>query len=561
MEPNTALFKSLFDSMTDAVIVADTQGRIVAVNPAAERVIGTATDRDPNAWLEFFDVYQADGQTPLGTEHRPIARALRGQTTSDFVFVLRPRDGKTKEVRLAASGYPLLADDGRILGGAVLLRSATDAAEQSAKAKQFEAELYERAQVLDAIVRSMGDGVIMADDKAQLTLTNPAAERIVGMSITDRPSEEWSDVYGLFHTDKVTPMRPEELPLMRAVRGETVKNQEIFVRNPRVPDGVYMSVNASPVLDESQNVVGGVGVLRDVSERKMEEEALAQAFAHGRLEVIDTLLHNIGNAINSVATGVDTLHGRYSDNDLIRRFNVLASLVGKHEQDWTTWLADDEQGRQVRPFLLSLVQDLNSEQEELRKTAARVRNRVRHIVDTIRTQASFSDGTVERTTVDLPRAVNDAVKVVQESLGRRGVAIEVDCSRAPDEILVQESRFQQMLVNLLKNAMEATDERAAGPENDPDWQPRIRLLAYRGEQEDTLVIDVVDNGIGIDPSRFRSVFNAGYTTKKSGSGLGLHSAANFVIGSGGSIRPLSDGIGRGATMRVTLRLTEPEEHR
>ena len=54
------------------------------------------------------------------------------------------------------------------------------------------------------------------------------------------------------------------------------------------------------------------------------------------------------------------------------------------------------------------------------------------------------------------------------------------------------------------------------------------------------------------------MFNAGYTTKKEGSGLGLHSAANFVIGSGGSIRPLSDGIGHGATLRVTLRLVEEQ---
>ena len=148
--------------------------------------------------------------------------------------------------------------------------------------------------------------------------------------------------------------------------------------------------------------------------------------------------------------------------------------------------------------------------------------------------------------------------MVQESLGQRGVAIEVDCTRGPDQILVQESRFQQMLVNLLKNAMEATDERVARLEDDPDWQPRIRVLSYRGKQKNTLVIDVSDNGIGIDPSHFGSVFNAGYTSKKDGTGLGLHSAANFVIGSGGSIQPLSDGIGHGATLRVTLRLVEEE---
>ena len=53
------------------------------------------------------------------------------------------------------------------------------------------------------------------------------------------------------------------------------------------------------------------------------------------------------------------------------------------------------------------------------------------------------------------------------------------------------------------------------------------------------------------------MFAAGDTTKKDGTGLGLHSAANCVSGAGGSIRPLSDGVGRGTTMRVTLRLSEP----
>ena len=111
-----------------------------------------------------------------------------------------------------------------------------------------------------------------------------------------------------------------------------------------------------------------------------------------------------------------------------------------------------------------------------------------------------------------------------------------------------------MLVNLLKNAIEATDERASWLENDPGWRPAIRLVAYGEEREESLVIDVIDNGSGIDPSRFRSLFNAGYTTKKSGTGLGLHSAANYVIASGGTIQPISDGIGYGATMRVKLRL-------
>ena len=557
-EWNSAILRSLFDKLNDAVIVADARGRFVAVNAAARRLSETYDPSNPEQWSQHFDVYDADGRTAFAAEDLPLSAAIRGEPSDNALLRLRPRHAGagTEDLWLRASGYPLRDAGGRCMGGAVVLRGVPAASEEPARAKRIEAELHERVQVLDAIIRSMGDGVVVADAQARLTLFNPSAERIIGHGVTDRPPDEWTDLYGVFYADGVTPVPTDQLPVVRAVRGETIEAQRLFIRNARVPEGVYISVNASPVRSESGEVVGGLAVFRDVTQRRMEEEALVQAFAHGRLEVIDTVLHNIGNAINSVATGVDTLNGWFQDNELMRRFAKLADLVAAHERDWTAWLEHDAQGRQMRPFLLALVQDLTGEHARLLGTARRVRERVRHIVDIIRTQASFTAGTVERKLVDLPATIRDAVKVVQESLGQRGVAIEVDCTRGPDQILVQESRFQQMLVNLLKNAMEATDERAARLEDDPDWQPRIRVLAYRGKQKNTLVIDVNDNGIGIDPSHFGSVFNAGYTSKKDGTGLGLHSAANFVIGSGGSIQPLSDGVGHGATLRVTLRLVE-----
>ena len=557
-EWNSVILRNLFDNMSDGVIVADVRGRFVAVNAAARRLTKTYDPSNPEKWSQHFEVYQADGETAFAAKDLPLTAAIRGESTDDVLLRLRPRHAEagTEDLWLSASGYPLREGGGRCLGGAVVLRDVTAVPEQSAKAKRIRAELHERVQVLDAIIRSMGDGVVVADAQAQFTLFNPSAERIVGIGMTDRPPDEWTDLYGVFYADGVTPVPTDQLPVVRAVRGESIENLQLVIRNSRIPDGVYISVNASPVRSEAGEVVGGVAVFRDVTQRHLEEEALTQAFAHGRLEVIDTVLHNIGNAINSVATGVDTLNGWFQDNELMRRFGKLADLVAAHDRDWISWLEHDAQGRQMRPFLLALVRDLVGEHRTLLGTAARVRERVRHIVDIIRTQASFTNSTVERKLVDLPATVRDAVKVVEESLGQRGVAIEVDCTRAPYQILVQESRFQQMLVNLLKNAMEAIDERAARLADDPGWRPRIRVLAYRGEQENTLVIDVRDNGIGIDPSRFSSVFNAGYTTKKDGTGLGLHSAANFVIASGGSIRPMSDGIGQGATLRVMLRLVK-----
>ncbi|MDE0214359.1 MAG: ATP-binding protein, partial [Deltaproteobacteria bacterium] len=99
--------------------------------------------------------------------------------------------------------------------------------------------------------------------------------------------------------------------------------------------------------------------------------------------------------------------------------------------------------------------------------------------------------------------------------------------------------------------MEAIDDlTASGGLTEP---PCIRLRAY--VEGDFLKLEVSDNGIGIAGINPRMLFAAGYTTKKSGTGLGLHSAANFISGMGGQIRPLSEGTGKGATMLVTLPLS------
>ena len=557
-ERDKAVLTCLFDRISDAIVLSDPRGRLTAVNPAARRMGTRSPPADPNDWPKYIATYHEDGRTPFAMEDLPLIRALRGEATEDVLVVLRPLhpDAGSKDIWMNVSGYPLLDPQGRSLGGAILLRDVTALREQSAKAERAEAELHERVQVLDAIIRSMADGVVVADAQAHFTLFNPSAERMVGIGMTDRPVDEWSDLYGIYYADASTLVPPEQLPVVRALRGEEVDREQLFIRNPQNPDGTYISVNASPVRNEAGQAVGGVAVFRDVSERRRQEEALTRAFALGRLEVIDTVLHNIGNAINSVATGVDTLHGWFDDSELMKRFGKLADLVAAHDRDWSSWLEHDPQGRQVRPFLLALLRDLLGEHEKLAGTVGRVRDRVRHIVDIIRTQAAFANGTVEPKLVDLPATIDGAVKLVQESLGQRGVAIEVDCSLAPRDVVVQENRLQQMLVNLLKNAMEATDERRARLGDDPDWRPAIRVAVRRGERKNTLVIDVIDNGIGIEPTEFGSMFNAGYTTKKEGTGLGLHSAANFAIGSGGTIQPLSDGIGHGATLRVTLRLAE-----
>ena len=71
------------------------------------------------------------------------------------------------------------------------------------------------------------------------------------------------------------------------------------------------------------------------------------------------------------------------------------------------------------------------------------------------------------------------------------------------------------------------------------------------------MIDVVDNGVGIEPECRGLIFAPSYTTKQDGRGLGLHSVANYLEASGGRIEAFSDGAGKGTTMRAMLAQASP----
>ena len=400
---------------------------------------------------------------------------------------------------------------------------------------------------MQAIFDSISDGVIVADEHGSLTF-NPSAARIIGGSI-DAVPERWTEEYSIFYPDKVTPIPTEELPLVRALRGEATDEMEMFIRTAAKPEGVYISASGGPIR-LSGTARGGVTVFRDVTERVRAEEALAQAFAQGRLEVMDTILHNIGNAITSVAIGIGTLKEELANNPLIERLSALSETVKEHAEDWGDYVQHDPQGQQVRPFLLALAADFIEQNRELSRTVERVNGQTNHIVDIVRAQRGFASKAMTSKDVNLRQAISGALKIVQDSFASRGIQTHVNCGNAPEEIRIQESQFNQMLVNLLKNAMEAIDElKKSGGLKGP---PRIEIRACI--QQDFLVLEVQDNGIGIEQKNLKTIFGAGYTTKREGSGLGLHSTANFVAGSGGKIQPLSDGYGTGTTMRVTLRL-------
>ena len=549
LRDKTQLMETVFDSMSEGIVVLSLTGHVLFINPSILQIFGTAPlGAFPSKWSETFGVFYSDKETRVPIDQILSTQIAQGEAIRDQELFVRNGE-QTEGIHVMGSGIPLFDENQEVVACVCVMRDITADKIAAIQLEQTMQQLQNQVQLTDTIFNSISDGVVAADANGAFTIFNPSAEKIIGIGSIDTKPDKWSDTYGFFFPDKVTPFPADELPLTRALKGEASDEVEMFVRNPKVPDGVFISVSGRPLQDEEGTEKGGVVVFRDVTHRVIAEEALRQAFAQGRLEIVETILHNIGNAINSVTVGINVLQENLVENRLIHRLSALADMVEVHQEDWVDYIKDDPKGQQVLPFIIALASDFTNQNKKVVETLERVNERATHIIDIIRTQGSSNQSSMARKTIDLQQAILSAVKLQQDSIDKRGIQVEVDCENVPQEIQIQESQFHQMLVNLLRNSIEALDELIQS--GDLNETPRIEVKAYT--DEDFLYLDVTDNGIGIEQKNSRLIFNAGYTTKESGTGLGLHSSANFVIGSGGQIHPLSEGIGKGTTMRIMLR--------
>lgn len=137
--------------------------------------------------------------------------------------------------------------------------------------KRAEEKLSSTNEILQSILSSMADAVIVADKHGNFLVFNPAAERMFGQGATQTASSEWSRQYGLYLPDRVTQFPPDQLPLTRSIRGEEVNNVELFVRHEKAPKGLWTRVNGRPLKGPGGELSGGVIVCRDITDIKKEE--------------------------------------------------------------------------------------------------------------------------------------------------------------------------------------------------------------------------------------------------------------------------------------------------
>lgn len=256
-------FRSLVVATSQIVWTTSPDGLVLEDSPSWRAYTGQAFEEYREwGWLDTVHPDDRDRAAKVWKQ------AVETRSLYEVEYRLRSAAGQYRHFWVR--GVPLLAPDGSI---SEWIGTCTDIHDR----KETEAALQEQTDLLHLILNSISDGLVVADEQGQFLLFNPAAEQMFGSGATETQTDEWSQRYGLFQPDQITPYRADELPLVRAIRGEETKDAELFVRHAGAPDGHWVLINGKPIRDELGQLKGGVVVCRDISDRKQTELALRES--------------------------------------------------------------------------------------------------------------------------------------------------------------------------------------------------------------------------------------------------------------------------------------------
>jgi len=212
--------------------------------------------------------------------------------------------------------------------------------------RRADAGLWDHRGMLKSVLQGLSDGVVVVDRNGRVLISNQSAERIIGFGAKDIPPSEWSRSYGCFLPDMVTPYPSEELPLARAMRGEQIRDAVIFIRNPQMPSGAWISVNSSPLYNESSGLRGGLIVFKDITARRQAHD-VAQRLSKAVERTADCVfITDLSGKIEYVNPAFEVTTGYSRSEALGQRPSILKSGMHSpeyYENLWNTIKAGDVQ--------------------------------------------------------------------------------------------------------------------------------------------------------------------------------------------------------------------------
>ena len=358
---------------------------------------------------------------------------------------------------------------------------------------------------LETLFNTIEDGVLVVDEQGRVIYFNQAVTRLIGL----QPSVEGQHI-----TTLLPEADWEKISRADDTGGERITRHEFEVHYPRPR---FLRLYAAPLDPESlRGRSSGVAlILHDATEARQKTfEAIESERVQALTLLAASVAHEIGNPLNALH-----IHLQLMERELKKmKVGQASSLSRKDRQDVCP---TTESFRRLEQFLDVAKGEINR-------------------LDYIITQflQAIRPVPLQLKVTSLNAVVEKTLELLRPELDNRGLTVKLKLARQLTATPIDPIQMQQVLVNLVKNAMHAMTKGGT-------------LTLQTGEGADGVWMSVEDTGGGIPQEQINRIFEPFFTTKKKGTGLGLMIVQRIVRAHGGRIE-LESHVGRGTTFRVWL---------
>jgi signal transduction histidine kinase len=273
----------------------------------------------------------------------------------------------------------------------------------------------------------------------------------------------------------------------------------------------------------------------------MNQKFLEYSRLAGMAEVATSVLHNVGNVLNSINVSSSVVSDKVR-NSRVSGLAQVVELLKAHQGDLAGFFSGNPKGRQLAGYLATLSSTLLAEQADIVDELAFLDKNIEQVKEIVSMQQAYTKVAGASDLVDIRQLVEDSLRMEQRALIRHGVRVIREFEPLPP-IMVDKYKVMQILVNLIQNAKHACSKVAV--------EDRRLSLRISGDG-DWVDIEVIDTGSGIAPEHQDMLFNFGFTGREGGHGYGLYSGLLAAQEMGGNLSAHSDGLGHGASFTLSL---------
>jgi len=436
------------------------------------------------------------------------------------------------------------------------------------KHKKAEEAIHQERILLRTLIDSLPDTIYVKDIKGRKVIANRADVACIGV-------DSEAEVLGktdldLFNND--IGLRGYEDDMRVIQSGDPIINREEYFLDATGTKR-WLLTTKIPVTDERGRVIRLLGIGHDITLRKQadeelkklnndlslqstelskqaedlkalnkqlkeqKEQELEKAIAQGKFEIASEFLHDIGNAMVGFGAHLNRINRSVDQNNLDTIKNLTMFL--KTQQ---TAIAGAI-GAVKAGALITITENIAVSQadnvEDIRKSITELLNIITHIQEILNIQRQLvrgHSGAHERKPVNLVKIIDDCRAMLFASIDKKGIQFKINIKHGDYTIKGDHTKLMQVILNVLKNSIEAIDLEAAEKKINIEMQ----------NENDVIDLRIIDNGQGFNAETGSLFFVRGFTTKKNGTGLGLYNCRTVVESHAGSLEIKSDGPGLGA---------------